>query len=181
MQPDLTSQRSRISLRAAVPGDAALLRQWRGEPSVRQYQPLGAASLNQLSAELARQRMSDLYRGQGEKFQWIVRCDEQPAGWITLVVTNWEHGLAEIGYALSTRFQMRGLMLQALQLLLVDVFLHTKLHRIEARCAVGNAASQRVLEKLGFQKEGRLRSYFILRGRRVDNFLYAILREEFLP
>jgi RimJ/RimL family protein N-acetyltransferase len=45
---------------------------------------------------------------------------------------------------------------------------------------VENVGSQRVLEKGGFEREGRLRGYFKLRGRRMDNYLYSLLREEFL-
>jgi RimJ/RimL family protein N-acetyltransferase len=37
-----------------------------------------------------------------------------------------------------------------------------------------------VLEAAGFQREGVLRSYFQLGERRVDNYLYAILRDDFL-
>jgi len=37
-----------------------------------------------------------------------------------------------------------------------------------------------VLEKLGFEREGLLRGYFELGGRRIDNWLYAILRADFL-
>ena len=170
-----------VALRPAQAADAIYLSQWRGEPSVRQFQPLGSASLAQLQAELGRQDMTDLYRGKGDKFQWIVRLGDQPIGWITLVVTNWDHGLAEMGYALSTPYQRRGLMPQALTQLLAELFLRTKLERLEARCAVDNVASQKVLERLGFRREGRLRDYFLLRGQRVDNFLYAILRRDFLP
>jgi RimJ/RimL family protein N-acetyltransferase len=171
----------RVSLRPAVPGDASLLREWRSQPSVRRFQPLGEASLGQLSAELVRQRIADLYHGQGDKFQWIVRCDEQPAGWLTLVIVNWDHGLAEIGYALSTPFQKRGVMVQALHQLLSEVFLNSPLERIEARCDTRNHASQRVLERVGFRREGHLRGYFVLDGERVDNYLYAILRSDHLP
>lgn len=170
-----------ITLRAAQPADAVHLCSWRDEPTVRQFQPLGTASLAQLRAELGRQSMTELYRGQGEKFQWIVRFEDQPVGWITLVITNWDHGLAEIGYALSTPYQGLGIMPQALTLLLAELFLRSKLDRIEARCAIDNARSQRVLERLGFQREGHLRDYFVLRGKRVDNYLYAILRRDFLP
>jgi RimJ/RimL family protein N-acetyltransferase len=108
-----------------------------------------------------------------------VQVDNQPGGWITLVVSNWEHGLAEVGYALSTVYQGRGVMTEALQILLDDLFHNTLLERIEARCAVENYGSQRVLEKNGFVQEGRLKGYFKLRGRRVDNFLYGILREDY--
>lgn len=169
-----------VTLRPAAPRDADLLRQWRSEPSVRRFQPLNELPTAQLRADVASQRMADLYRGRGEKFQWIVQVDGQPAGWITLVVSNWEHGLAEVGYALSTVFQSRGVMSEALAILLDDLFHNTLLERIEARCAVENIGSQRVLEKSGFDREGRLRAYFKLRGRRVDNFLYSLLREEYL-
>ncbi|HEX9670423.1 MAG TPA: GNAT family protein [Thermoanaerobaculia bacterium] len=166
-----------VILRPAAPRDAELLRLWRSEPSVRRHQPLNDLPVSQLRADVAGQRIADLYRGRGEKFQWIVICDGQPAGWITLVVSNWEHGLAEVGYALSTPFQRRGLMTEALRQLLDDLFANTTLERIEARCAVENVSSQRVLEKNDFRREGLLLGYFKLRGRRVDNYLYGRLRD----
>lgn len=171
----------RVELRPTDAADTPLLLRWRREASVRRFQPLAEVTVSQLRAELAGNRIDDLYRGRGEKFQWIILADGRPAGWITLVVTNWEHGLGELGYALSTEHQRRGLMLQAMQQLLADLFFRTILERIEARCAVDNAASRKVLERLGFHREGTLRGYFVLDGRRVDNHLYAILRDDFVP
>ncbi len=179
MQPQPRPAILPVRLRPVRPGDAELLTCWRREPSVRRFQPLSEVSASQLRAELAHQRLDDLYRGTGDKFQWVVLADRQPAGWITLVVTNWEHGLAEVGYALSTPFQRRGIMPRALRLLLEDLFAHTALHRLEARCAVENRASQSILDRLGFVREGRLRGYFVLDGRRVDNYLYSVLRADF--
>jgi RimJ/RimL family protein N-acetyltransferase len=167
-----------VRLRPAVPADAELLKRWRGEWSVRRFQPLHDLTLSQLRSDVSGQRIRDLYRGRGEKFQWIVEEDRLPAGWITLVVSNWEHGLSEVGYALSTDHQGRGVMGRALELLLADLFANTRIERVEARCATDNAPSQRVLEKAGFRREGTLRSYFRLHGRRVDNHLYAVLKAE---
>lgn len=169
-----------VDIRPVRPGDAALLDQWRREPSVRRHQPLSEASATQLVADLHRQRPNDLYRGHGERYQWIILCDKTPAGWITLVVTNWTHGLAEIGYAVSTPFQRRGVTPEALQILLDRLFGRTTLRRVEARCAIENHASQRVLERLGFVREGRLREYFVLEGEPVDNYLYALLKSDAL-
>src|SRR4051794_1079928 len=170
---------NQVTLRPAAPRDADLLRQWRAETSVRRYQPLNELPTAQLRADVASQRIADLYRGRGEKFQWIVEVDNEPAGWITLVVSNWEHGLAEVGYALSSPYQSRGLMTDALGMLLADLFANTLVERVEARCAIENAGSQRVLEKNGFGREGLLKGYFKLRGRRVDNYLYGLLREDY--
>src|SRR3954451_14816821 len=116
---------AQVTLRPAAPRDADLLRQWRSEPSVRRFQPLNELPTAQLRADAASQRMADLYRGRGEKFQWIIEVEAEPAGWITLVVSNWEHGLAEVGYALSTLYQSRGLMTDALSQLLGDLFANT--------------------------------------------------------
>ena len=171
--------RQRITLRPVCAADSALLDRWRLEPSVRRHQPLSDASLAQLHADLAHQEISNLYLGRGDKFQWIILSGAQPVGWITLVVTNWTHGLAEIGYALSSTFQRQGLMPKALALLIEDIFENTRLRRLEARCSIDNIGSYRVLEAVGFTREGRLRSYFILDGESVDNYLYAILREDF--
>ena len=167
-----------VRLRPAAPADAELLKRWRGEWSVRRFQPLHDLTLSQLRSDVASQRIRDLYRGRGEKFQWIVEEDRLPSGWITLVVSNWEHGLSEVGYALATDHQGRGVMGSAIELLLADLFTHTRIERVEARCATDNAPSQRVLEKVGFRREGTLRSYFRLHGRRVDNYLYAVLKTD---
>lgn len=169
-----------VRLRPAVPRDAELLRRWRGEPAVRRFQPLADLSIGQLRNDIAGHRVPDLYRGRGEKFQWIIEVDAIPAGWITLVVSNWDHGLAEIGYALTTGFQGQGVMTVALGELVRDLFTRTTIERLEARCAVENTASAGVLEKLGFVREGRLRRYFRLGGERVDNFLYALLKSDYL-
>ena len=72
-------------------------------------------------------------------------------------------------------------MVDALELLLADLFENTTIRRIEARCAVDNRASQRVLHSTGFKQEGLLRGYFVLRGQRVDNCLYAILESNWNP
>ncbi|MEM1248421.1 MAG: GNAT family protein [Acidobacteriota bacterium] len=173
--------RARISLRPANVHDAHRLRQWRAEPSVREFQPLRDVSVAQLRADIGSQRMSHIYRGRGERFIWIIEADEVPCGWITLVVSNWEHGLCEIGYALSTDFHGRGVMTDSLSILVPELFFKTPLERIEARCAVGNRGSQRVLEKLGFRREGVLRGYFLLHGERVDHVLYGLLREDYVP
>lgn len=173
--------RQEVSLRPARSSDASILRRWRSEASVREHQPLHDVSTAQLRSDLAAQESNDLYRGVGERFVWIVESGKSPCGWITLVVGNWEHGLGEIGYALTSSFQGRGVMTTALSILLPDLFLRAGLERIEARCAIDNASSRRVLEKLGFVHEGVLRGYFLLKGRRVDHHLYALLRSDYLP
>ncbi len=180
MPGPLVSNCGWIELRPAQPEDAPLLYAWRQEPSVRRFQPLAKSTVEELRAELRRQRAEGLFQGRGEHFQWLVLEDGIPAGWITLLVGSWLHGIAELGYSLTTAAQGRGIMVRALGQLLPTLFFATTLERIEARCAIHNLRSQKVLERLGFQREGHLRGYFVLEGQRVDNYLYALLRADYL-
>ncbi len=170
-----------VAVRPAKGSDAAHLQRWRAEPAVRRWQPIRNASVARLRAEIAAQRHRDLPRGRGDRYTWMIEAGGERAGWITLAIMNWDHGLGEIGYALSSAHHGRGTMTAALGLLLPDLLLRTPLERLEARCAADNEASARVLEKLGFMREGTLRAYFVLDGRRIDHHLYALLREDYLP
>ena len=180
-EPLAAPPRARLQLRPAESGDAQLLFRWRRAPSVRRFQPLREVSVAQLRDDIEKHSRGDLERGIGDRFQWMIEQGSSPIGWITLVVGNWEHGLAELGYALAPEAQGRGLMRQALTLLMPDLLIRSPLERIEARCAVDNVASARVLEAIGFVREGVLREYFRLHGRRVDHYLYGLLRSDYIP
>jgi RimJ/RimL family protein N-acetyltransferase len=50
--------------------------------------------------------------------------------------------------------------------------------RVQACTDTRNVASQKVLEKTVFKKEGTMRKYLFLRGEHRDAYLYSLLREE---
>lgn len=83
----------------------------------------------------------------------------------------------EIGYALLPGERKKGYCQEAVDIILDFLFLSTTVYRIQALTDTMNVASQRVLERSGFQREGTLRGYFT-RGNRTDCFLYSILRDE---
>lgn len=88
------------------------------------------------------------------------------------------HHRAEIGYDLCPDAWGQGLMPEALQALLRFGFEEMKLNRIEATVHVKNLRSQRVLKKLGFQREGLLREYFCRDGNYNDQVQYSLLKRE---
>ncbi len=53
-----------------------------------------------------------------------------------------------------------------------------RLNRVEAACLPSNAASQRVLEKVGFAREGRARRYLRINGQWQDHDLFALLQDD---
>ena len=69
-------------------------------------------------------------------------------------------------------------MTEALQAAIRNGFEHMKLNRIEAIVYVKNNPCIRLLERLGFQKEGTLRDYCYLNGKFHDQYIFSLLRKE---
>jgi [ribosomal protein S5]-alanine N-acetyltransferase len=96
-------------------------------------------------------------------------------------LVNWEaeHARAEVGFVLSREYWGRGLMSEAVRAILRFGFERMNLNRIEARCIAENAASARVMEKVGMVYEGTLRQREYIKGTYRDIKLYAILKKGF--
>ncbi len=92
-----------------------------------------------------------------------------------------QHHRAELGYDLWPDYWGQGLMPEALQVLIRYGFEEMDLNRIEATTHTGNQRSQRVLEKLGFQREGLLREYYCRDGVYNDQVQFSLLRKEWRP
>jgi RimJ/RimL family protein N-acetyltransferase len=84
----------------------------------------------------------------------------------------------EIGYALLPGERGKGYCTEAAKIMVDYLFLSKEIACIQATTDMGNAASQRVLEKAGFQKEGILRKRFFSNGEWRDTVMFSILREE---
>lgn len=83
-----------------------------------------------------------------------------------------------LGYWMGERHAGKGLMRDALETLVPHVFDTMLLHRIEAACIPDNARSQRLLEKIGFRREGFLNGYLKINGKWRDHLLYALIAED---
>ncbi len=84
-----------------------------------------------------------------------------------------------LGYWMGEPTAGKGLMGDALATVLPHVFDKMQLHRIEAACIPDNARSLRLLEKVGFRREGYLNGYLKINGAWRDHLLYALLAEDF--
>ncbi len=105
---------------------------------------------------------------------FAIAMDEEAIGGIGLEFGADVHRFtAELGYWLGEPFWGRGIMTDAVRHFATWAFEHFELHRIYATVFAGNQASVRVLEKAGFQCEGRLRASVFKNGRIMDQLLYA--------
>lgn len=86
-----------------------------------------------------------------------------------------QHG--SLGYWMGESFAGRGLMTEAVGLVLPFFFDTLGLHRLHAAFLPHNLASRRVLEKNGFSEEGFAESYLQIDGKWADHVLFALTRE----
>jgi len=85
---------------------------------------------------------------------------------------------AELGYVLGRPHWGRGLMQEALRSLLACAFGPLKLRRLEAEVDVRNHRSARLLQRLGFTREGLLRQRWVSKGEARDVEMHGLLRDE---
>jgi RimJ/RimL family protein N-acetyltransferase len=95
------------------------------------------------------------------------------AGFVTVELR--EAGRAELGYWLLPEGRGRGRATRALRLVSRWALSQPDVARLELSTSPENTASQRVAERSGFRREGVLRSYHVVDGRREDAVFFSLL------
>ena len=113
-------------------------------------------------------------------FQWGVerKDDGRILGTCTLFHVDSRNMRAELGYALASAYWKNGYMREALSALLDFAFGPMKLRRLEADVDPRNASSLRILQKLGFSREGLLRERWNVDGEIQDTAFLGLLARE---
>jgi RimJ/RimL family protein N-acetyltransferase len=99
------------------------------------------------------------------------------AGGVTLRHFDPMRGVIEVGYWLFPHARRRGVATNAVRAAAREAFA-SGLWRIEAHVRIGNDASERVLERAGFTREGVKRRYLRHDGERVDATVFSLLADE---
>lgn len=99
-------------------------------------------------------------------------------GWCTFNGWNPDFRSASLGYCLRQSAWGHGYATEAARALLHWAFGALDLNRVQAEADTRNAPSARVLEKLGFLREGTLREDCIVNGDVSDSWVYGLLRRE---
>ncbi|MCX8190285.1 MAG: GNAT family N-acetyltransferase [Candidatus Diapherotrites archaeon] len=127
-------------------------------------------------------RRAKYYLRKGKRFAFVIadKKSDKAIGVVDLFKLDREHKSAELGYWLGKRYRGKGIMSEAVMLMLNFGFKHLKLHRIQANVFEGNIASRRVLEKCGFSYEGLSRESKFKCGKFQNEWHFAILKHDFL-
>jgi RimJ/RimL family protein N-acetyltransferase len=85
---------------------------------------------------------------------------------------------AEIGYSIAPDTQGQGYGTETVSGLLAYLFRDQDMHRIIATTDPDNTSSIRILEKLGFRREGHFKESILIRGEWKGDLLFALLKHE---
>lgn len=160
-------------LRPLRPGDAPAWLAYLSDPRVIEHTSFPALDLSGVEAMLSHQL--DGYAA-ATSCRWaLADAGDRLIG--TCGFSNWSlpHAHAELVYDLAPAFWGRGLMRGAVSQVLSWAFDIAGFNRVHAFVMDSNAASMRLLESLGFVREGTLQQYRIARGVARDFHVYALL------
>ena len=170
---------TRIHLRAMTAVDIPRLFAQFSDPKVMRYWSRGPL----MHVDDAREMFEEIDQGvrAGQFLQWAIarNSDDLMIGSCALFAQNPAHRRAEIGFALSSAHWGQGYAQEALHLALEHAFAALDLHRIEADVDPHNTASLRLLERIGFVREGLLRERWHVGGERQDSAIYGLLARDY--
>ncbi|MEV8510590.1 GNAT family protein [Actinoplanes sp. NPDC051475] len=168
----------RLVLRRFRLEDAGALAAYRSDPSVARYQSWNSPySLDK--ARYAVQTMVAADPRQPGWFQYAVELAEEDT-LVGDVGVNLADNLrqAEIGYTLAPRWQGHGYATEAVRAVVDHLFRDRGLHKVSAECDARNTASARLLERIGFTREGHLRQHTWIKNEWTDDLLYGLLSDD---
>ncbi len=116
----------------------------------------------------------------GESIMWFITPtnDDKVIGDCVLWHLDFQSASGELGYELNRDYWGKGLASEAASEVVKFGFSEMGLNRIEADPFYNNDSSSKLLDKLGFKLEGRLRQTLLFRGYYYDELWYGLLKEE---
>jgi RimJ/RimL family protein N-acetyltransferase len=170
---------ARLKLRQFNDADLAPLHAYRNDPDIARYQSWSDFSEQEARDFINAQRgLRPGAPGQWFQFAMEMKTTGVLIGDCALKIDEHEPRQAEIGFTLSREHQGHGYASEAVSRVLDYVFGVLGLHRIIAITDCENDASVALLERLGMRREGHFIQNIWFKGKWSDEYLYAILRDE---
>jgi RimJ/RimL family protein N-acetyltransferase len=164
-------------IRALERKDLEVFSQYRSLEIVAKYQDW-ASFTYQDAVELLESMNDSIFGAEGSWYQLAIlslKSDELVGD---LYIHFIDQDQIEIGFTISPQHQGKSVATEAVSSLLGYVFGDLNKHRVVATTDVENTASYRLLEKLGFRREGHFIQNIFFKGAWGDEYKYALLRSE---
>jgi RimJ/RimL family protein N-acetyltransferase len=174
---------ARVALRRFQLPDLEAFVAYRSSAQVARFQSWEAPYPRKAGERLVRQMMAQHPDTPGEWFQFavVLRSTGELVGDCAARPHTDDPRQGEIGFTIAPEHQGHGYATEAARCLLGYLFGARGKHRVTACCDARNAASARVLERLGMRREGHLRESTWAKGEWTDDLLYAMLDREWQP
>ena len=168
----------RLVLRRFVEADLAPFLAYLNDPLVARYQTW--ESYTEQQARDVIQKQQNLVPG--VPGQWFTFAVELKAAGVLIghVALKIQDQQAEIGFTFSRAYQGQGLACEAATCVLNYAFTKLALHRVIAITDCENERSVALLSRLGMRREGHFIQNIWFKGKWGDEYLYAVLQEEWL-
>lgn len=169
----------RLLLRPVRPADAVALASRRSDPAVAEFQNWSPPyPLDRAEESIARTAAMD---GPANDEWWMLTvadADDTEVYGDLVVHLTWEGRCAEIGYTLARAAWGQGYAVEAVDALVDWLWSHAELTRVHAMMHPDNVASAQVLERTGFDFEGRTALSFWVGDDNSDDGLYGMTRSD---
>jgi [ribosomal protein S5]-alanine N-acetyltransferase len=166
----------RLTLRPLEISDAPALFAARGDAEVMRYWDWPAQTSVEQVEGIIRDHFPEVEDGNVLWWAVTLTVDGRVIGECDLSEIDDRHGRAEVGFLFNRSYWGNGYAFEAMTAVKDYAFNRLKLERLWARFHAGNVASQRLLERLGFAREGTLKRHIFRDGERRDCEIYGLLR-----
>lgn len=137
------------------------------------WEPVRDEAFFTSDGQLQRLRAAESERREGTGYACVIEHDDRAVGMVSLsAIARGPAQTANLGYWVAKTVNGRGVATQAVGLILDLAFDELQLHRVQAATLLHNTASQRVLERNGFERIGHARSYLKIAGDWQDHLLF---------
>ncbi len=171
----------RLALRRFRASDAATLSAYRSDPAIARYQSWDAP----YPLALAEAAVAEMAAADPDRPGWFQYAIERTADHTHLgdvaVRLHDNRRQADIGFTLAAAHHGRGYANEAVRAILDHLLRERGLHKVSAECDARNTASARLLERVGFTREGLRRSHTWIKNEWTDDLLYGLLATEWPP
>lgn len=178
--PDYPLETARLLLRPFTRGDVDAVHAYRSREDVMRFM-LDPPMSREACAEAVQSRVGMTgWAEEGDNIYLAVerRDDAAMMGEVVLILRSLTSRQAELGYTFHPDYFGRGYATEASQRLLTLAFEVAGIHRVYARCHADNAASRRVMGRLGMRQEAHFRQHILVKGRWAEELICALLEDE---
>ncbi|MDT4897558.1 MAG: hypothetical protein QOH25_2635 [Acidobacteriota bacterium] len=169
----------RLILRRFKDADLESFLAYLNDPHVARFQSWESYTEEQ-ARDVIEQQKTLLPGMPGQWFTFALELKETGALTGHVALKMQEDRQAEIGFTMASAFHGKGLAFEAVTSVLNYAFTELQLHRVTAIVDCENERSIALLDRLGMRREGHFTQNIWFKGRWGDEYLYAVLRAEWL-